>query len=169
MFEDITALNKVSAKEVEDKKQQLGKGAFGAVYKVKLNSVSVCACVCVCVRVCVCVCACACVRACVCARVCVCAYVCACLCGCLSLLVLGSVLVFWLSTVIYCSIESPSICCSEVFHKFDNQWQTQRAHFTRFGHNVCRYATGGEQVVISRSSKHHKVSWIVCCVFFLPA
>ena len=41
MFEDITTLNKVSAKEVEDKKQQLGSGAFGAVYKVKLNSESV--------------------------------------------------------------------------------------------------------------------------------
>ena len=82
MFEDITALNKVSAKEVEDKKQQLGKGAFGAVYKVKLNSVSVCVYVCLCV-----------------VHVCACAYVCACLCCCLSLLVLGSILVFWLSTV----------------------------------------------------------------------
>lgn len=40
MFEDITSLDKVSAKEVEDKRQQLGKGAFGAVYKVKLSSVS---------------------------------------------------------------------------------------------------------------------------------
>ena len=34
-------INKVSAKEVEDKKQQLGSGAFGAVYKLKLNSESV--------------------------------------------------------------------------------------------------------------------------------
>ena len=40
MFEDITTLNKVCAKEVKDKRQQLGKGAFGAVYKVKLNSVN---------------------------------------------------------------------------------------------------------------------------------
>ena len=42
MFEDITSLNKVCAKDVNDKRQQLGKGAFGAVYKVKLNSVSSC-------------------------------------------------------------------------------------------------------------------------------
>ena len=40
MFEDITSLNKVNAKEVKDKKQQLGKGAYGAVYRVKLDSVS---------------------------------------------------------------------------------------------------------------------------------
>ena len=41
MFEDITSLNKVCAKDVNDKRQQLGKGAFGSVYKVKLNSVSI--------------------------------------------------------------------------------------------------------------------------------
>ena len=49
MFEDITSLDKVCAKEVEDKRQQLGKGAFGAVYKVKLTSVSLCVCVYMCV------------------------------------------------------------------------------------------------------------------------